>query len=162
MNGLLKASILFLSIPLSIEVAAQTVEFENRGNYYVKAYMKSREYGKPMLVIGNPKGRHKCGDILLDINPRGECPVEVKGDVRDMYMFSDKEFGSIYVGHVLEHLHLNDALKAIDECRRVGHYIVILYPVKASIIARFHPDHKMETLNYLWSINPGGVIEFEE
>ena len=141
------------------ELVVQLREFQIRSIYYWKAYRISRELGKPLLVVGNPKNRHPCGDVTLDINPSGECPFEVKGDVRDLSMFRYKEFGSAYVAHVLEHLTLDDALTAIDELRHVADYVVILYPTKNSILARLHPDHKIETLEYFWSINPDGVIE---
>ena len=143
----------------SYQAGVEKAENELRSKYWLKARILSRKLGKPLLVVGRPKGRHGCGDVTLDIAPKGECPCEVQGDVRNMHMFSDKQFGSAFCSHVLEHLPPEDVDKAIGELTRVAHYAVILYPSKYSLIARFHPDHKLRSLQILWSKNPLGVLE---
>jgi len=138
-------------------------EDKMRQMYWRKAYEIARGKGKPMLVIGNPKGRHGCGDVTIDISPTGECPVEFRADVRDLGMFQDKQFGSVFCSHVLEHLpSVGDVNRALSEINRISEYAVVLFPTPASVIGWIHPDHSLESLKYLRHLEtvPGyGVIE---
>ena len=138
------------------ELTVQTYEFATREQYFNKARIIANKLNKPMLVIGNPKGRHPCGNVTLDISPSGECPNEVAADVRDI-PYPNKYFGSAITMHVLEHL--EDPWNAITELQRVSNYVCILYPTRFSILARLHPDHK--SLGWLWdNLGNSGIYEY--
>lgn len=120
-------------------------------------YSESEEYAhsvnKQLLVIGNPKGRHSCGDINVDISG-SECPVSISANVEDLSMFNDKRFGAVFVGHVLEHV--DDIEKAYSELCRVADKVFIAYPDWYSVIAYAHPGHKWLIL----SAPPDGDLRY--
>jgi len=139
------------------ELGVQAQEFKARQVYFDRALRIARELGKPLLVVGTPKGRHACGDLLLDIEPRGECPVEIKGDVRNMWFFEDGQFGSAIIMHVIEHI--EEPWKALLEIQRVADYVCVLYPSYASWLARVHPGHV--SLRWCWeNLGKKGVFEY--
>jgi len=138
------------------ELGVQAQEFKVRYVYMEKAYNISRRIGKPMLVIGTPKGRHVCGDVLLDIAPRGECPFEVEGDIHNI-PFEDNIFGSCVAAHVIEHI--ERPWQALLEMQRVADYVCVLYPCYASWFARIHPGHI--SLRWCWEeLGASGVFEY--
>jgi len=153
-------SILYL--PFIYEGVVQSYEIYLRTKYYNKAHKISRKLKKPLLVVGRPRFAHGlgpplhgCGDICVDIEGCPECPKSKKADVTNL-PFKDKQFGAVFCSHVLEHI--KNPKKAIKELARVGNYVVILFPTKLSILARIHPGHHGESLEYLWKLGDG-VIE---
>ena len=133
----------------------------NRLWYYRKASQRAKAHHKPLLVVGNPRGRHGCGDLLIDAEPAGECPVEMRAYIQRMPMFTDKQFGAVFVGHVLEHLHLVEARAALLELQRVAHYVVVVYPTVYNVLTGLVPGHRRDTLKWLWKMDADGVLEWE-
>jgi hypothetical protein len=85
------------------------------------------------------------GDVTLDIDPEVEkIPGGVLGDERFM-PFADREFSFCFNEHTLEHLHsAADVELAVNECRRVADYTVLLCPSPYSIFATFFcPSHRL-------------------
>ena len=154
-----------LTIPAAVviyECIIQWAEFEERWRVYETAEQTARNTGKPLLVVGRPKGRHLCGvleagDVCLDTDPSvcDECLNAVVGDVRSMPFFYDKQFGAAAVMHVLEHLHPDEVVSALDELDRVSENVFIASPHKISLLAMIHPDHKS------WIVVKEGVIEID-
>lgn len=142
----------WLAIPAAIvgyEGIIQWGEFANRKRVYEAAEQTARALGKPLLVVGRPKGRHPCGsieagDVCLDIDPSvcTECPTAVVGDVTDMHFFRDGQFGAAVIMHVLEHLRPDEVASALDELYRVSENVFIAAPHKISLMAIFHKGHK--------------------
>lgn len=119
-------------------------QLRDRKMLYKEAKKYANSINKPLLVVGRPKGRHGCGDVNVDI-VGGECPSSIQADIQDMSMFSNKEFGAVFVGHVLEHV--DDIEKAYNELDRVADKMFISYPDWYSMIAYLHPEHKWLILN---------------
>ena len=162
--------ILAASAPILFESFIQLYEHNVRHFLYKAAEEDSKKYGKPLLVIGRPKylWKHGCGDICLDIEGCVECiykgawmEISMIADVRELSKELEQKNYVTFVSHVLEHLSLEDCIKALNEIRKVSVKSYILYPSKYSIIGRIHPEHKIETLEYLWSINPKGYFVIE-
>jgi len=107
---------------------------------YRAAEYYASKVGKPMLVVGAPKGAHGCGDMNIDIVDSNECPSFIQADVEDLYMFHDTQFGSCFCGHVLEHV--NDIEKAFNEMNRVSDKVFIAHPPWHSLTAYLDPTHK--------------------
>lgn len=109
---------------------------------YGDAEQAAKRRGKPFLVVGRPilKG-HGWGDVCLDLVGCPEAPpgVGVKGDVRDMSMFKDKQFGSVFVGEVIECLDTTGMKKALDELYRVADEVFITHLPDHSMSARYFP-----------------------
>lgn len=140
------------------EILNQLQEFRDRAAYFRKAYSISRQLNKPMLLVGRPKARHPCADYNLDIDPEiaRECPNWVIADARNI-PFPDGFFGSLYVGHVIEHI--PNPWAALMEFQRVSDYVVVLYPRYSSWLARLHPDHV--SLHWCWAqLGLDGVFEY--
>jgi len=117
-------------------------QISDRHRLYDDAEQYARSVGKPLLVVGHPKGEHGCGDVNIDIanGHIAECPSFIQADVEDMHIFMDKQFGSVFVGHVLEHV--NDIEKAFIELCRVADKVFIAYPDWYSVTAYLASDHK--------------------
>lgn len=149
----------FLYLLAGVQSFSLIRERKEREKWYNIAFQRSRYIGKPLIVFGSPKGRHGCGDVLFDLRPTGECPVEVQGDISDLSMFRDKEFGVAFVSHVLEHLSSQKMEKALYELQRIANSCVILYPSTMNMLARFQKDHNQRSLTKLWKMNSGGVLQ---
>ncbi len=137
----------------SYEIIIQLAEYAERYEYW----KWSREYcdrvGKQLLRIGMQRSpiEPKNGDVTLDIDERvQEIPGGVHGDERNM-PFSDKQFGVCFNEHTLEHLFSSDDVQlAVNECRRVADYAVLLAPSPNSLYASlFCPTHHLR----LWFDN---------
>ena len=128
------------------EVIVQANETEERHTLYKWSRDYCNSVEKQLLQVGmrrhwfNPPE----GDVTLDIDP---AVLSVKGgvvgDVRNMSMFGDKEFGTVICSHVLEHLHSVDDIElAISESVRVADRSVFIAPSPYSIMAMLHPQHR--------------------
>lgn len=95
---------------------------------------------KPLLVVGQPRGRHPCGDVCIDLNGCPTCAVSVNANIEDLSNYDDKTFGAVFVSHVLEHVKNPDLAWA--ELNRVGEKVFMAYPYSCRVLARFVPDHK--------------------
>jgi hypothetical protein len=113
------------------------------GNWFSQIEERKLLYGmarraasdRPLLVVGNTKGRHGQGDVCIDVQPRGRC---VYGDVHALD-YPDGHFGAAFVGHVLEHV--KDPAAAFAELHRVADQVFVAYPHRHSLIAWLHPTH---------------------
>lgn len=114
---------------------------------YRKAEQTAKSNGKPLLVVGRPILKsHGWGDVCLDLVGCPEAPpgVGVKGDIRDMSMFKNGQFGAVFVGEVIECLDAAGMKKAIDELYRVADEVFIAYLPDQSLTARYFPGiHSM-------------------
>lgn len=128
-------------IPQLVLGAFLLSETLERDRKFIEARAFADSLGKPMLVVGGPYGAtpwrkllmipaHPCGDVTVDITPSalGDCAKSQTGDVRSL-PFGDKEFGSAYCSHVLEHLEtVEDCRKAISELYRVADKVFVCSP----------------------------------
>ena len=141
----------------SYEAVTYGEALRERREVYAQAEAYAAQAGKPLLVVGAPKFgfNHGCGDTTVDIDPTwlGWCPDGQIADIRDL-PFQDKEFGSSYSSHVLEHLDtIADCRQAISELKRVADKAFIVVPKKTSLLAWLYPEH------HLWVTPvPGGYI----
>lgn len=114
---------------------------------YRDAQRAAKKNGKPLLVVGRPILKsHGWGDVCLDLVGCPEAPagVGVKGDIRDMSMFKNLQFGAVFVGEVIECLDAAGMKKAIDELYRVADEVFIAYLPDQSLTARYFPGiHSM-------------------
>jgi len=130
------------------QLAIQSVELEERLKLYSQAKEYARARGKPILIIGRPKGKHPCGelsegDICLDIDPKvcEECPNCFVGNAEQLSLyFPRKYFACTVFMHSLEHM--DNPIQALTEAEYVSDRIYIAAPRKSSIPAIIHPDHK--------------------
>jgi ubiquinone/menaquinone biosynthesis C-methylase UbiE len=68
-----------------------------------------------------------------------DVPNFVLGDIEDMSMFADRQFGAVFCSHVLENVKNLDAAKR--ELARVADYQFIITPSPLSIIGWLSPWH---------------------
>ena len=122
------------------ELGMNSVHNQNRIDLFHQAENYARQKNKPFLVVGRPMGMYGCGDVMLDIQQTNECPVSVKADVQNLSMFKDKQFGSVFASHVLEHV--DDIELAFQELNRVADKVFITHPFWYSITKYFPFDHK--------------------
>jgi len=147
----------------------QVHEAIERSHIYKKADLYAKSTNKPLIVIGGPSGgnyllkqvfgyrAHGCGDVCVDINPKGciDCQLPVLADITNIPL-PDK-CGVAYVSHVLEHLPtINHAKAAMSELNRIADAIFICYPNKLSLMAWLHPDH------HLWVSKNGNGVVFQK
>lgn len=141
-------------------------ETRERQRVMYESEFYARSVGKPMLIVGRPKGKHgsgnpEYGDICVDIDPMvlAECPgTGLVADIQQPLPFPDKYFGSTAVMHVLEHL--NRPLEAIAELKRVSDRVYVAYPKRWNTLNWIHTDHKWiidEVNGELW-ISPKNHI----
>jgi hypothetical protein len=133
-------------------------ELHERFNNWNWARDYCDQVGKPLLRIGMHRGPFEPpnGDYTLDVDPAIEdIPGGVLGDERNM-PFCDKQFGVCFNEHTLEHLHDAQSVEmAVNECRRVADYAVLLCPSPYSIYATlFCPSHRLR----LWFDNKNNRI----
>ncbi len=104
-----------------------------------EARKAARARGKHLLNVGC-KGRFTTqSDVNLDIVPRN-VPRFVQGDIQDLHIFRDKQFGAVYAAHVLEHV--DDPDRALKELRRVSHNVFVITPLPIFPWVWLHPEHK--------------------
>ena len=109
------------------------------GVVFEKARQAARKTNKPLLNVGcKAVYAHRC-DVNLDIVVR-QVPNFVRGDIQNLYMFSDKQFGAVYASHVLEHV--DDPDRALEELRRVSENLFIITPLPIFPWTWLHPEHK--------------------
>jgi len=95
--------------------------------------------GKPLLNVGCKRSYTERSDVNLDVVPRN-VPHFIRGDIQDLSMFSDKQFGAVYASHVLEHV--QDPEVALAELHRVAEKVFVITPLPIFPWAWFHPDHR--------------------
>jgi len=113
--------------------------FGCRRPIFNRAKRAAKKAGKPLLNAGCRFTYTESSDVNLDIIPR-EVPNFVRGDIQDLSMFKNKQFGAVYASHVLEHVEDPDA--ALQELNRVAENVFIITPLLLGPSAWLHPDHK--------------------
>lgn len=122
------------------EVGWHLVQSAQRRSTFSAAQSAAKSLGKPLLVIGKPRGQYPCGDVVLDLEPpSGECPVMQQGNVESMSMFKDKQFGAVFCSHVIEHTCKPE--QAISELNRVADNVFIVYPYPWRLSMLLVPGH---------------------
>ncbi len=106
---------------------------------YNEARKAAQASGKGLLNAGCKKSFTELSDVNLDIVPR-KAPNFVQGDIQNLYMFKDKQFGAAYAAHVLEHV--DDPEKALRELHRVADEVFVITPLPLWPWTWFHPEHK--------------------
>ncbi len=134
---------------LGWELLLRLRESMDRWQAYSAALKEARGRGKPLLVIGCPQSHaisHPCGDVCLDIDSLrlARCQAEspMVGDIRKM-TFPDKSFGAALCSHVLEHLSLEDARRALSELQRVAEVVYVCSPTRPSLVNWLYPEHQL-------------------
>lgn len=91
----------------------------NRSSYFKLAKQRSRETGKPLMVIGNPDsgygnqfwGRsYDHGDVTLDLNVTGDYKVAHRGDLHNTLPTYDDNSHIIFISYTLEYIKNLDRL----------------------------------------------------
>jgi len=112
------------------------------GDIFNQAKNKAQSLGKPLLNAG-------CGatfirgieesDYNLDIINRN-VPNFILGDVEDLPIFFDKQFGAVFCANVLEHV--KDVQKAKTELTRISDYQFYYTPSPLQFLSWVHPNHR--------------------
>jgi hypothetical protein len=126
-----------LLLPLQV-----LAEYRERDMTFDQAREMAASLGKPLLNCGCGSWYSRAireSDVNLDIIPRN-VPNFIQGDIEDMNMFCDKQFGAVYCAHVLEHV--MDLEKAKAELERVADYQFIITPSPLFLLSWFHPEHR--------------------
>jgi len=109
------------------------------GLVFYKARAAARAAGKPLLNVGCKSVYTDASDVNLDIVPR-DVPRFTRGDIQELDMFRNKQFGAVYASHVLEHVEDPDA--ALRELHRVADNVFVITPLPVWPWSWLHPDHK--------------------
>ena len=123
-------------------------EHTERAQVIAETEAYARASGKPMLIVGRPKGKHtggnaELGDVCVDIDPLvlAECPeTGFVADIQQPLPFPDKHFGAASIMHVLEHV--DDPFTAMAELGRVSDVVFVAYPKRWSALNWLQSDHK--------------------
>jgi hypothetical protein len=95
--------------------------------------------GKPLLNAGCGSAYTELCDVNLDIDKQ-TVPNFVVGDIQDLRMFGNKQFGAAYASHVIEHVEKPEA--ALRELSRVADEVFVITPLPIWPSAWLDPDHK--------------------
>jgi hypothetical protein len=116
-------------------------EQRERDLVFDEAKATANRLNKPLLNAG-------CGfkywraimesAVNMDAVPQ-DVPNFVLGSIEDMSMFYDKQFGSVFCAHVLEHV--NNLEKAKAELERVADYQFIITPSPLFLSSWLLPEH---------------------
>lgn len=97
------------------------------------------QVGKPLLNAGCGSAYTETSDVNLDIAIKA-VPNFVRGDIQNLWMFRNKQFGAVYASHVLEHVENPEA--ALREFNRVAENVFVITPLPLCPSAWLDPDHK--------------------
>jgi len=70
----------------------------------------------------------------------------VKADAHDLSMFSDGEFGFVWMSEILEHL--DNPEKALAEAKRVGKHGCCIFSTPQTNAFKFDPDHRVVKIDH--------------
>ena len=93
---------------------------------FQQAKTTARLARKPLLNAGCGNAYIEQSDVNIDKVPK-EAANFVRGDIQNMWMFRDKQFGAVYASHVLEHVENPDA--ALKELHRVADNVFVITPL---------------------------------
>ena len=135
-----------LASVLAYEALVQTGEWVERRTVYKHALKESRRAGAALVVVGCPKWglHHGTGDMCLDLHHPFwcRCTNPQVGDIQNMSeMFPPKSI-VVYSSHVLEHLEVDVAERAIQAMEKVAIAQYHCWPSKASIMGWLAPTHR--------------------
>ena len=139
-----------VATPFVVQAMAGINALRERRTKYQEALELATAADKPLLVIGQPRGRHPCGDVCVDAAGCPECDTEssigFQVMVEDLWMFNDKVFGAAFASHVLEHV--EDLDLALQEIRRVSDHLLIAGPKWYRLVSYVNPLHKRNVPNW--------------
>lgn len=125
------------------EIAWWARRRHERARVYDLALARSRQLGRPLVVVGAPDGGvtsgYPCGDVTVDLAP-SSCPVALQADISKPLPFADNSV-VVFVACVLEYV--EDYAAAIRELTRISGgelYAVRVEPWTAS--AYLYPGAK--------------------
>ena len=95
--------------------------------------------GKPLLNVGCSSAYAELSDVNLDIDKK-IVPNFVLGDIQNLWMFGNKQFGAAYASHVIEHVEKPEA--ALRELSRVAEEVFVITPLPIWPSAWLDPSHK--------------------
>ena len=104
-----------------------------------QARKAARRTGKPLLNAGCGLAYTELSDVNLDIDAK-ESANFVRGDIQNLWMFNNKQFGSVYASHVLEHVEDPDA--ALRELHRIAEDVFVITPLPLWPSAWLDSNHK--------------------
>ena len=103
------------------------------------AKLAASKIGKPLLNAGCGSKFTGLSDVNLDIVSK-EVPNFVKGDIQNLFMFKDKQFGAVYASHVVEHV--EDVDSAMRELDRIAENVYVITPFPLWPSAWACPSHR--------------------
>jgi SAM-dependent methyltransferase len=109
------------------------------GLIFSEARKAARACNKPLLNVGCKRSYTKKSDVNFDLVPRN-VPRFVQGDIQNMSMFGEKQFGAVYASHVLEHV--ADPEAALGELHRVAENVFVITPFPIFPWVWLHPGHR--------------------
>ncbi len=109
------------------------------GLIFRQARRSAHSAGKLLLNAGCKRAYTRASDVNLDILPRN-APNFVRGDIQNLHMFSDKQFGAVYAAHVLEHV--DNPEQAMKELHRIADRVFTITPLPIWPWTWLHPEHK--------------------
>jgi len=107
-----------------------------------------------------PEGKGKCLDVgsgkdclwkraiekkgyeYVSLDIQSSPKVEVMADVCQGLPFRDKSFSLVFSRHLLEHLPTEKQMFFVEECRRVGEKVVIIFTTQKDLAFYLDPSHK--------------------
>ncbi len=115
------------------------VAFGYKRPIFNQAREAATKAGKPLLNVGCGYAYTELSDVNLDIVSR-DVKHFVRGDIQDLSMFKNKQFGAVYASHVVEHVEdLDVALRELD---RIAENVFVVTPLPLWPWMWLWPTHK--------------------
>jgi SAM-dependent methyltransferase len=107
-------------------IARAATAFGYKRLIFEEAKNAARSARKPLLNAGCGNAYIEQSDVNMDAAQKRVANF-VNGDIQNMWMFHDKQFGAVYASHVLEHVEDPDA--ALKELHRVADAVFVITPL---------------------------------
>lgn len=143
----MQASILLLS-QLGNIAFEQVYNYADKLKVFKQARQTADRLGKPLLNYGCKTAEPFASqsDLNVDIVPRNVPNfMLILPDGGVHLPFQDKEFGAVFLSHVLEHTENPPLL--LQELNRISDYVFIVYSQWWAIAQYIHPGHRWITIN---------------
>lgn len=128
------------NIPLPSAMPLDRIKWKDKldRSNFINSYYMYRDVlkctGNNLLIIGPGQGLDtvifkwkKFNVTTLDIDPTFN--PDVIGSVHSMPMFTNKQFDTVIISHVLEHLPSNYLDTALEELSRIANHTIVYLPV---------------------------------